>query len=162
MEHLLMKPRNFLWAYLFGFVLTVFCGNQIAYRVFGLSSHVAVPIFLGYSFGLVLMSIGSVSQFWTRRIEALEEKIAGLAVTAAAPLALPAGQTEFTVTLKKYAADKKIGLIKVIREATGLGLKEAKDLVEGVPSIVKARVSKADLEVIMKKLAETGAEVEIN
>ena len=80
-------------------------------------------------------------------------------VTAAAPVAVAAGpaagaaaaapveeQTEFTVTLKEYPADKKVNVIKVIREITGLGLKEAKDLVEGVPSTVKEGVSKADVE----------------
>src|SRR5215469_17748015 len=96
-------------------------------------------------------------------------------VTAAAPVAVAAGpaagagaaaapaeeQTEFTVTLKEYPADKKVTVIKVIREITGLGLKEAKDLVEGVPSTVKEAVSKADVEVIKKKLEETGAKVEV-
>src|SRR5579883_3294340 len=95
-------------------------------------------------------------------------------VTAAAPVAVAAGpaagaaaaapaeeQTEFTVTLKEYPADKKVIVIKVIREITGLGLKEAKDLVEGVPSTVKEAVSKADSETIRKKLEEAGAKVEI-
>jgi large subunit ribosomal protein L7/L12 len=95
-------------------------------------------------------------------------------VTAAAPVALAAGpaaagaaaapaeeQTEFTVTLKEYPADKKVTVIKVIREITGLGLKEAKDLVEGVPSTVKEGISKADVDTIKKKLEETGAKVEV-
>jgi large subunit ribosomal protein L7/L12 len=95
-------------------------------------------------------------------------------VTAAAPVAMAAGpaaggaaaaaveeQTEFTVTLKEYPADKKVTVIKVIREITGLGLKEAKDLVEGAPSTVKEAISKADVEVIKKKLEETGAKVEV-
>jgi large subunit ribosomal protein L7/L12 len=95
-------------------------------------------------------------------------------VTAAAPVAMVAGgggaaaaaapveeQTEFTVTLKEYPADKKVTVIKVIREITGLGLKEAKDLVEGVPSTVKEAISKADVEVIKKKLEEAGAKVEV-
>src|SRR6185437_4915987 len=95
-------------------------------------------------------------------------------VTAAAPVAMAAAgggaaaaaapveeQTEFTVTLKEYPADKKVTVIKVIREITGLGLKEAKDLVEGVPSTVKEAISKADVEVIKKKLEETGAKVEV-
>ena len=56
---------------------------------------------------------------------------------AAAAAAAAEAQTEFTVTLKEYPADKKVGVIKVIRELTGFGLKEAKDLVEGVPSLVK-------------------------
>ena len=95
-------------------------------------------------------------------------------VTAAAPVAMAAGpaaggaaaapveeQTEFTVTLKEYPADKKVTVIKVIREITGRGLKEAKDLVEGAPSTVKESISKADVEVIKKKLEEVGAKVEV-
>jgi large subunit ribosomal protein L7/L12 len=95
-------------------------------------------------------------------------------VTAAAPVAMAAGpaaggaaaaaveeQTEFTVTLKEYPADKKVTVIKVVREITGLGLKEAKDLVEGVPSLVKEGISKADVEVIKKKLEDVGAKVEV-
>jgi len=94
-------------------------------------------------------------------------------VTAAAPVAVVAGggaaapaaaaeeKTEFTVSLKEYPADKKVGVIKVIRELTGLGLKEAKDLVEGVPSVVKEGVNKADSESMKKKLEEAGAKVEI-
>jgi large subunit ribosomal protein L7/L12 len=96
-------------------------------------------------------------------------------VTAAAPVALAAApgaaaaaaapaveeKTEFTVTLKEYPADKKVSVIKVIREITGLGLKEAKDLVEGVPSTVKEAVSKADSEAIKKKLEDAGAKVEV-
>ncbi|MEO8316226.1 MAG: 50S ribosomal protein L7/L12 [Pseudomonadota bacterium] len=80
---------------------------------------------------------------------------------AAAPAAVVEEQTEFTVTLKEYPADKKVTVIKVIREITGLGLKEAKDLVEGVPSLVKEGISKADVEVIKKKLDEAGAKVEV-
>src|SRR5258708_12037960 len=94
-------------------------------------------------------------------------------VPAAAPVAVaaaPAGggaaaapveeQTEFTVLLKEYPADKKVTVIKVIREITGLGLKEAKDLVEGVPSTVKESVSKADSEAFKKKLKDAGPRVE--
>ena len=95
-------------------------------------------------------------------------------VTAAAPVAMVAAggaaaaaaapaeeKTEFTVILKEYPADKKVGVIKVIRELTGLGLKEAKDLVEGVPSVVKEGVNKADSENMKKKLEEAGAKVEV-
>ena len=69
-------------------------------------------------------------------------------------------KTEFTVVLKT-AARNKIGVIKVVREITGLGLKDAKDLVDGAPKDVKAGVSKAEAEEIAKKLKEAGAEVEI-
>jgi len=105
----------------------------------------------------------------TELISAMEEKFG---VTAAAPVAVAAvaggaapaaaaaeEQTEFTVSLVEYPADKKVTVIKVIREITGLGLKEAKDLVEGVPATVKEGVSKADADSIKKKLEEAGAKV---
>ena len=82
----------------------------------------------------------------------------GGAAAAAAPVAEE--QTEFTVTMTSFGANK-VGVIKVIREITGLGLKEAKDLVEGVPSAVKEGVSKADADAIKKKLEEAGAAAEI-
>jgi large subunit ribosomal protein L7/L12 len=95
-------------------------------------------------------------------------------VTAAAPVAVVAGgggaaaaaapveeKTEFSVTLKEYPADKKVTVIKVVRELTGLGLKEAKDLVEGAPALVKEGVNKADSETMRKKLEEAGAKVEV-
>ena len=70
----------------------------------------------------------------------------------------PAEKTEFDVVLEGFG-DKKIGVIKVVRQATGLGLKEAKDLVEGVPSKVKEGLSKADAEKLKKELEEAGATV---
>ena len=83
---------------------------------------------------------------------------AGGAAAAAAPVAEE--KTEFNVTMTSFGANK-VGVIKVIREITGLGLKEAKDLVEGVPSSVKEGVSKADADAIKKKLEEAGAAAEI-
>ena len=83
---------------------------------------------------------------------------AGGAAAAAAPAAEE--QTEFTVTMTSFGANK-VGVIKVIREITGLGLKEAKDLVEGVPSLVKESIPKADADAIKKKLEEAGAAAEI-
>jgi len=100
-------------------------------------------------------------------VKMMEEKFG---VTAAAPVAAAAAaaaapaveeQTEFTVMLKAYPAEKKVTVIKVIREITGLGLKEAKDLVEGAPSLVKEAVSKADSEKIKKQLEDVGATVEV-
>lgn len=100
----------------------------------------------------------------------LEEK---WGVSAAAPVAMAAApaaaaaaapveeKTEFTVTLKA-AGDKKINVIKEIRTITGLGLKEAKDLVEGAPKVVKEGVSKDDAAKIKKVLEENGAVVEIS
>jgi large subunit ribosomal protein L7/L12 len=81
----------------------------------------------------------------------------GAAAAAAAPAA---EQTEFTVTLKD-AGGNKIGVIKAVREVTNLGLKEAKDLVDGAPKTVKEGVSKADADAIKKKLEEAGAKVEV-
>jgi large subunit ribosomal protein L7/L12 len=104
-------------------------------------------------------------------ISDLEKKFG---VTAAAPVAVAAAaapgaaaaapaeeQTEFSVTLTEYPADKKVTVIKVVREITGLGLKEAKDLVEGVPALVKDAVAKADVDAIKKKLEEAGAKVAV-
>ena len=86
---------------------------------------------------------------------------AGGAAAGAAGAAAPAvEQTEFTVILKEVGA-KKIEVIKVVRELTQLGLKEAKDLVDGAPKNVKEGVSKADAETMKKKLEEAGAKVEI-
>jgi large subunit ribosomal protein L7/L12 len=79
----------------------------------------------------------------------------------AAAAAAPAEEkTEFTVVLKAGGANK-IGVIKVVREVTGLGLKDAKDLVDGAPKDVKAGVNKAESDEIAKKLKEAGAEVEV-
>jgi len=83
------------------------------------------------------------------------------AAAGAAPAATVEEQTEFAVTLAEYPADKKVGVIKVIRELTGLGLKEAKDLVEGSPALVKEGVSKADVETMKKKLEDAGAKVTV-
>lgn len=70
-------------------------------------------------------------------------------------------QTEFNVTLVSYPADKKIALVKVLREVTGLGLLESKNLVESVPKVIKEGVSKEDADTLKNKLTETGAVVEV-
>ena len=85
---------------------------------------------------------------------------AGPAGGAAAPAAAAIEQTEFTVILKEAGANK-IGVIKEVRAITGLGLKEAKDLVEGAPKPVKEGVNKAEAEEIKKKLEAAGAKVEL-
>ncbi len=79
---------------------------------------------------------------------------------AGAAAAPAAEQTEFTVTLLGAGANK-IGVIKAVREVTNLGLKEAKDMVDGAPKVVKDGVSKADAETIKKKLVEAGAKVDV-
>jgi large subunit ribosomal protein L7/L12 len=101
-------------------------------------------------------------------IKAMETKF-GVSAAAAVAVAAPAGaapaaaaeeQTEFTVMLNA-AGDKKVEVIKVVRAVTGLGLKEAKDLVDGAPKAVKEGVSKADAEALKKQLEDAGAKVEV-
>ena len=86
--------------------------------------------------------------------------VAVAAAGAAAPAAAAEEKTEFDVILKEVG-EKKIDVIKVVRQITNLGLKEAKDLVEGVPSQVKESIPKADAEAIKKKLEEAGGTVEL-
>jgi large subunit ribosomal protein L7/L12 len=102
-------------------------------------------------------------------VKAIEEKFGVSAAAMAAPAAAggaaaggaaAAEQTEFTVILKS-AGDNKVNAIKVVRTITGLGLKEAKDLVDGAPKPVKEGVSKADADAILKQLIEAGATAEI-
>jgi large subunit ribosomal protein L7/L12 len=101
-------------------------------------------------------------------IKDMEEKfgVSAAAAVAAAPAAAAAGgakaeeKTEFTVVLAA-AGDNKVNVIKAVREVTSLGLKEAKDLVDGAPKPVKEGVSKADADAVAKKLSDAGAKVEI-
>ena len=119
----------------------------------------------------IVSAIGNLSVLEVvELISDLEKKFG---VTAAAPVAAAAApaaagpaagveeQTEFSVTLTEYPADKKVGIIKVVREVTGLGLKEAKDLVEGTPALVKDAVAKAEVEAIKKKFEDAGAKVAV-
>jgi len=102
-------------------------------------------------------------------IKDMEEKF-GVSAAAAVAVAAPAAggaaaaaaeeQTEFTVILAA-AGENKVNTIKAVREVTGLGLKEAKDLVDGAPKPVKEGVNKADAEALKKKLEEAGAKVEV-
>ena len=105
-------------------------------------------------------------------VKKLEERL-GVSAAAAAPVVMAGGgaaaagaapaaeaQTEFTVILKDVGA-KKIDVIKAVREVTSLGLKEAKDLVDGAPKTVKENVSKEEAETIKKKFADAGATVEV-
>ena len=106
-------------------------------------------------------------------VKALESEL-GVSAAAAMPMAMPGGggggaaaaapaeeKTEFNVSLVSFPADKKINIIKVVREVTSLGLKEAKDLVEAVPKVLKEAVNKDEAEAIRKKFDEVGAKVEI-
>ena len=103
-------------------------------------------------------------------IKMMEEKFGVSAAAAAVAVAAPAGggaaaapveeQTEFTVVLAEAGANK-VNVIKAVRELTGLGLKEAKDLVDGAPKPVKEGVNKADAEAAKKKLEDAGAKVQV-
>jgi large subunit ribosomal protein L7/L12 len=101
-------------------------------------------------------------------IKEMEEKFGVSAAAAAVAVAAPAAggaaaaeeQTEFTVMLNS-AGEKKVEVIKVVRAATGLGLKEAKDLVDGAPKAVKEGATKADADALKKQLEEAGASVEV-
>jgi len=117
----------------------------------------------------ILESVGAMSVMdLNTLVKAFEEKF-GVSAAAMA-VAGPAGggaaaaaveeQTEFTVILADFGANK-VGVIKAVREITGLGLKEAKDLVDGAPKPVKEGISKADAEAAKKKLEEAGAKAEI-
>lgn len=107
----------------------------------------------------------------SKLVKTLEERLgvsaaAPVAVAAAAPVAGAAAaaeeeKTEFDVILAGFDAAKKIGVIKVVRELTGLGLKEAKDMVEGAPKPLKEAIAKDEAEKIKKQLEEAGAKVEI-
>ena len=111
------------------------------------------------------MSVLELSQL----IKDLEDKFGVSAAATAVAVAAPAGggggaaaaeeKTEFTVTLNAFG-ENKVNVIKAVREVTGLGLKEAKDLVDGAPKPVKEGVNKADAEAIVKKLIDAGAKAE--
>jgi large subunit ribosomal protein L7/L12 len=103
-------------------------------------------------------------------VKALETEL-GVSAAAAMPMAMPAGgggaaaapveeKTEFTATLTEVGSNK-INVIKVVREVTSLGLKEAKDLVEGAPKMIKEGIPKDEAAAIQKKFADVGAKVEI-
>jgi large subunit ribosomal protein L7/L12 len=117
----------------------------------------------------ILEEIGKMTVLeLSQLIKDMEEKFgvsAAAAVAAAAPAAAAAGakaeeKTEFTVMLTA-AGDNKVNVIKAVREVTSLGLKEAKDLVDGAPKAVKEGVSKADADAVLKKLLDAGAKAEI-
>jgi len=113
--------------------------------------------------GLTLLEASSL-------VKILEEKLGVSAAAASVAVAAPAGggaaaavaeeKTEFTVVLKSAGANK-INVIKAVREVTSLGLKEAKDLVDGAPKTIKEGVTKDEAETIKKKFVDAGAEVEV-
>jgi large subunit ribosomal protein L7/L12 len=119
----------------------------------------------------ILNAIGGMTVLeLSELIKAMEEKF-GVSAAAAVAVAAPAAgggaaapaaeeQTEFTVVLAA-AGENKVNVIKAVREITSLGLKEAKDLVDGAPKPVKEGISKADAEALKKKLEDAGAKVEV-
>ena len=121
----------------------------------------------------ILDAIGAMSVLeLSELIKQMEEKFGVSAAAAAVAVAAPAAggaaaggaaaeeKTDFTVVLAA-AGDKKVEVIKVVRAATGLGLKEAKDLVDGAPKPVKEGINKADAEALKKQLEDAGAKVEL-
>jgi large subunit ribosomal protein L7/L12 len=116
----------------------------------------------------ILEAIGNMSVLeLSQLIKEMEDKFGVSAAAATVAVAAPAAsaaaaeeKTEFTVMLIA-AGENKVNSIKAVREVTGLGLKEAKDLVDGAPKPVKEGISKADAEALKKKLEEAGAKVEI-
>jgi large subunit ribosomal protein L7/L12 len=117
----------------------------------------------------ILEAVGQMSVMdLNELVKAFEEKfgVSAAAMAVAGPAAGAAGaaaaeeQTEFTVVLTEIGANK-VGVIKAVREITGLGLKEAKDLVDGAPKPVKEGVAKADAEAAKKKLEEAGAKADL-
>ena len=114
----------------------------------------------------ILEAVGSMTVMdLNDLVKAFEEKfgVSAAAMSVAGPAAAAAvveEQTEFTVMLLA-AGEKKVEAIKVVRAATGLGLKEAKDLVDGAPKAVKEGINKADAEALKKQLEDAGAKVEI-
>lgn len=117
----------------------------------------------------ILEAVGAMSVMdLNDLVKAFEEKfgVSAAAMAVAGPAGAGGGaaaveeQTEFTVTLTDFGANK-VGVIKAVREITGLGLKEAKDLVDGAPKPIKEGVAKADAEAAKKKLEDAGAKAEI-
>jgi large subunit ribosomal protein L7/L12 len=114
----------------------------------------------------ILEAVGSMTVMdLNDLVKAFEEKfgVSAAAMAVAGPSAAAAAveeQTEFTVMLQHFG-EKKVEVIKVVRAATGLGLKEAKDLVDGAPKAVKEAITKADAEALKKLLEDAGAKVEV-
>lgn len=111
--------------------------------------------------GLTVLEMAKLKEMLESKWGVKAAAAAPVAMMAAAPAAAaPAAEaTDFQVTLQEAPADKKIGVIKVLREITGLGLKEAKDIVEAAPKVIKETAPKAEAEDIKKKLEAAGAKV---
>jgi len=131
-------------------------------EAFNMSEENKMEEFVSYVENMTVLELSKL-------VKTLEERLgvsaaAPVAVAAAAPAAAAVAEeekTEFDVILAGFDAAKKISVIKVVRELTGLGLKEAKDLVEGAPKSLKEAITKDEAEKIKKQLEEAGAKVEV-
>ncbi len=110
--------------------------------------------------GMTVMDLASLTKELEAKWGVSAAPVAVAAAGGGAAAEAPAAQTEFTVTLTEAGANK-IGVIKAVREVTSLGLKEAKDLVDGAPKNIKEGISKDDADAIKKKLEEAGAKVTV-
>ena len=117
-------------------------------------SEVTMESFVSYIENLTVLELSKL-------VKTLEERLAVAAAPAAAAAAPAEEKTEFDVILKAFADDKKIAVIKEVRAITGLGLKEAKDLVEGAPKPLKEGIAKDEAEALKKQLEAAGATVEV-
>lgn len=120
----------------------------------------------------IVDDLSALSVLDMSKLKTLLEEKWGVKAAAAAPMMMAAApaaggapaaaeSTEFELTLDKTPDDKKIGVIKVVREITGLGLKEAKDLVDAAPKVLKSPCNKADADAISKKVADAGGKVTV-
>lgn len=114
--------------------------------------------------GLTLIEVSELVEKLEKTFNISASPAAGFVVgaaPAAAPAAVEEAKTEFDVILAEVPADKKLGVLKVVRTITGLGLKEAKDLVEAAPKPIKEKISKAEADSLKKQLEEAGGKVNI-
>ena len=125
-------------------------------------SYAAEIVSLGDKIVALSLALARALSEYLKEVHGLEAAAGGVAVAAAPVAAAPVEEekTEFDVVLTEAGANK-IGVIKVVRALTGLGLKEAKDKVDGAPQVIKEAVSKADAEDAKKQLTEAGAVVEV-
>lgn len=153
--------RAYLLGWLAG-VLILAIVDSILYRrhgYFGFRNRWANSLLMGVVITTCLAIASRVRGLGPKAIGPAEPPLVQLVAADSAPQA--AGRAAFTLTLIDYPANRKVRLIKVIRELMGLGIKEAKDLVEASPSSVQVRMAAAQVGLIKQKLEETGAKVEI-
>ncbi len=126
-------------------------------------SEITMDSFVEYIENMSVLELSKLVKTLEERLGVSAAAPVAVAAVAAAPAAAEAAEekTEFDVILKAFDAAKKVGVIKEVRAITGLGLKEAKDLVEGAPKVVKEGASKDDAEAIKKQIEAAGGTVEV-